>query len=152
MQDKNDSVSHVPRVSEEVRAMIEALGWQRFHTPRNLAVAIVLEASELLQLFQWETDEKVDELLSAPAFRRELLSELADININLLSLCDCLGVDLNQLTAEKCRAIVRRFRSREGLAQGCDRNEIRCTSCRRVVKADWRYCCDCGADLLPEGL
>jgi dCTP diphosphatase len=66
--------------------------WDQFHSPKNLAMALAAEAGELLEHFQWLSEEKSAEL---PAEEREAVAlELADIQVYLVRLADKLGVDL----------------------------------------------------------
>ena len=64
----------------------------QFHNPKNLACSLVIEAAELLELFQWKTPEESEALISS---RREAIEhELADVAVYLIELADNLGVDL----------------------------------------------------------
>jgi len=135
---------------DAVRRMIETLGWHEYHTVRNIAIAISLEASELLQKLQWKTEEEVKQLFADIDAYREFSDELADITINVLSLCHCLDLDLNHVAVEKCKTIIKRFRNREGILQGSNRTVLRCQVCNQTVKADWCYCTKCGSQLIPE--
>jgi NTP pyrophosphatase (non-canonical NTP hydrolase) len=63
--------------------------WDKFHTPRNLAISIVLESTEVLEKFQWKLDETVTD-----KDREELKEELSDVLIYTLNLSDRLGIDL----------------------------------------------------------
>ena len=69
--------------------------WEQFHTPRNLALALVGEIGELAELLQWRTDAEVIDLAGTEAGRERLADELADVFTYLLSLADALGVDLS---------------------------------------------------------
>lgn len=74
-----------------LRRFAEEREWQQFHTPRNLAASISIEAAELLEHFQWLTDEQS---LQIPQERLEQIShEVADVLIYLLQLSDKLGID-----------------------------------------------------------
>jgi dCTP diphosphatase len=74
--------------------------WEQFHTPKNLAMALVAEAGELAQLFQWLTpDESARVMESARA--ADVEDELADVAIYLLRLADGLDVDLVEAVANK---------------------------------------------------
>lgn len=73
--------------------------WEQFHTPKNLAMALIAEAGELVEHFQW-----LDAAQSAalpPARRRAVAHEMADVLIYLVRLADKLDVDLWQAAAEK---------------------------------------------------
>lgn len=71
-----------------------ARDWQRFHTPKNLVMALSGEVGELTALFQWLTPDESGAVLTDPAARAEVLDELADVTIYLARLADVLGVDL----------------------------------------------------------
>lgn len=65
--------------------------WQQFHAPKNLASALVVEAGELLEHFQWLTEAQSAEL---PAERREAVgAEIADVLLYLVQLASALGID-----------------------------------------------------------
>jgi len=66
--------------------------WDQFHSPRNLATALAVEAAELLEPFQWLTDEQGRQL--PPATRSAVEEEMADVLLYLIRLADRLDVDL----------------------------------------------------------
>ena len=66
--------------------------WDRFHTPKNLAAALSVEAAELLEHFQWLTGPESKRL--APRKRAQVAEEMADVLLYLVRLADKLGVDL----------------------------------------------------------
>ncbi len=74
--------------------------WEQFHTPKNLAVSLSIEVAELLECFQWKTDEEVAAMLKG-AERIKVQEELADIAAYLLLLCDGMDVDLAEAMADK---------------------------------------------------
>ena len=76
-----------------------ARDWDQFHSPKNLAMALIAESAELVEHFQWLTE---DESRSLPATKRDAVSEeLADILIYLIRAADKLGIDLIQAANEK---------------------------------------------------
>jgi NTP pyrophosphatase (non-canonical NTP hydrolase) len=91
----------IQELAEEIRAFADARDWQKFHTPKNLAMAIAGEAGELVAEFQWLTSEESDrEALSAEQVKAIEL-EIADVQIYLLRLADVLGVDISKVVREK---------------------------------------------------
>jgi NTP pyrophosphatase (non-canonical NTP hydrolase) len=66
--------------------------WDQFHSPKNLAMALIAEAAELVEHFQWLTEEQSRSL--PPEKRQQVEQELADILIYLIRTADKLGVDL----------------------------------------------------------
>ena len=79
---------------DALRAFAVERDWDQFHSPRNLAAALAVEAAELLEPFQWLTDEQSREL--TPATRAAVEDELADVLLYLVRLADKLDVDLVQ--------------------------------------------------------
>lgn len=75
--------------------------WQQFHSPKNLTMALSVEAAELLELFQWLSEEQSCRLNDAD--RQRACEELADIQIYLIRLADRLGIDLEQAVQDKLR-------------------------------------------------
>jgi len=77
-----------------VRDFARIRDWDRFHSPRNLLLALVGEVGELAAEFQWIDDEAVAQQLTKEQMRSGVGSELADILSYLLRLADVLGIDL----------------------------------------------------------
>ena len=75
-------------------AFAEARDWRQFHTPRNLALALVGEVGELAALLQWLSDEEVEVWLNDERGREKLAAEMADVFAYLLRLADVANVDL----------------------------------------------------------
>jgi NTP pyrophosphatase (non-canonical NTP hydrolase) len=76
--------------------------WEQFHKPKDLAISLSVEAGELLELFQWKTDEEVSALISSDSKER-VHDEVADLAILLTYLCHDLGLDLNSAVQSKLR-------------------------------------------------
>ena len=79
------------QVRERLRAFVAERDWDQFHTPKNLAMALVAETGELVEHFQWLTPEQSANLPAEALTEVEL--EIADVLLLLLRLCDKLDVD-----------------------------------------------------------
>jgi NTP pyrophosphatase (non-canonical NTP hydrolase) len=90
-----------------VRRFAEARAWGQFHTPKNLASALIVEAAELLEHFQWLTPEQSAALSSAQ--RDEVAREMADVFIYLLRLAQVQGIDLLAAAEAKLADNARRY-------------------------------------------
>jgi NTP pyrophosphatase (non-canonical NTP hydrolase) len=77
---------------DALRAFAHARDWEQFHTPKNLACALSVEAAELLEHFQWLTDAQSQAL--AVDKKQAVAAEAADVFLYLLQLCDKLDIDL----------------------------------------------------------
>lgn len=87
----------------ELRDFADAREWEQFHSPKNLAIALAVEASELLERFQWLTDEESRALSERPDDYAAVVEEVADVMIYLLRLTDQLSVNIEQAVADKMR-------------------------------------------------
>ena len=84
---------------DALRTFAAERDWDQFHSPRNLATALAVEAAELLEPFQWLTPEQS---LNLPAPKKEAVrQEMADVLIYLVSLANCLEVDLLKAAEDK---------------------------------------------------
>ncbi|MEK8026131.1 MAG: hypothetical protein RLY78_1004 [Pseudomonadota bacterium] len=84
-----------------LRAFGAARGWLDFHNPKNLAMALSVEAAEVVELFQWLTPEQARALADDPAGRQRIGEEVADVLMYLLRLADVCGVDLQAAVTDK---------------------------------------------------
>lgn len=92
-----------------LRTFAEERDWEKFHTPKNLAVSVSIEAAELLELVQWRTEDEFVEFLGTEDGRFALEDELADVLIYLIRLADVTGVDLRVATEAKIARNRNRF-------------------------------------------
>lgn len=94
-----ESNSDIARLMQCLRKFAEERDWNQFHSPKNLSMALAAEAAELLEHFQWLTEEQSANLSDEK--RNEVALELADIFNYLLRLADKLDVDLVATSHEK---------------------------------------------------
>ena len=80
------------RIRKQVRQFVVEREWDRFHSPKNLSMALIVEAAEMVEHFQWLTEEQSCNL--SPEKLAEVELELADIQIYLLSLAEKLQLDV----------------------------------------------------------
>ncbi|MGW6398517.1 nucleotide pyrophosphohydrolase [Streptomyces sp. NBC_01003] len=71
----------------------EARNWEQYHTPKNLVAALSVEASELVEIFQWLTPEESAGVMADPDTAHRVRDEVADVLAYLLQLCEVLGID-----------------------------------------------------------
>ena len=92
-------VSEVGELQLVIRQFAVDRDWEQFHSPKNLAMALSAEAGELLEQFQWLTEE--DSLNLGSKKLEEVRQEMADVFIYLLRIADQLDVDLLQAARDK---------------------------------------------------
>jgi len=86
-----NEIHDLTQLRDALRKFAAARDWQPFHTPKNLAMAMIVEAAELVEHFQWLTPEQSRSL--APDKLAEVRDEVADTLIYLVELADVLGID-----------------------------------------------------------
>ena len=96
MADENGEFA---RVRDLVRVFVDERDWDQFHTPKNLASALSVEAAELLEHFQWLQHGRIEEL--GPEKLVQVRHEMADVLVYLVRLADKLDVDLVAAVDEK---------------------------------------------------
>jgi dCTP diphosphatase len=92
-------MSDLQELRERLDRFVAERDWDQFHTPKNLAMALIAEAAELVEHFQWLTPEQSCDL-SAQA-RSEVELEIADVLLFMLRLCDKLQIDPVQAAHRK---------------------------------------------------
>jgi NTP pyrophosphatase (non-canonical NTP hydrolase) len=92
-------IATLDQLAAAVREFGRERDWHLYHTPKNLTAALIVEAAELLEPFQWLTPEQS---LNLPADKREAVrQEMADVLIYLVSLANCLEIDLLRAAEDK---------------------------------------------------
>ena len=104
----DDSAELVPTRLVDVDALARALetfatdrDWVRFHSPKNLVMALTGEVGELSELFQWMPEDASGSAASDPRLAEPLRDELADVQAYLVRLASVLGVDLDAAARHK---------------------------------------------------
>ena len=92
-------MSELSDITKKIIAFRDERDWAQFHNPKDMAIAISLEAGELLEHFLWKAPEEVEKRVES--HREEISDEIADIAVYLVELADNLGIDLVQAMAAK---------------------------------------------------
>jgi len=95
---------NIEALKSKLRTFAKERDWDQFHSPKNLAMALAGEAGELLEHFQWLTEEQSKSLPADDAKKKKVSEELADVAIYLVRLCDKLDIDLEQAIEAKMKA------------------------------------------------
>ncbi len=82
--------------------------WQKYHSPKNLAMALSVETAELVEIFQWSTEEESRAVMQSDE-ADHVRQELADIAIYLVQLCNVMQIDLNAAVESKIAMNARKY-------------------------------------------
>jgi dCTP diphosphatase len=99
----------ITALQSRLRDFARARDWEQFHTPKNLAMALAAEGGELLEIFQWLTDEQASAVIKRDEDLQLVRDELADILIYLVRMADVLHIDLEDAVQGKLRDNERRY-------------------------------------------
>ena len=111
---KDSSSKSVEDLRGKIREFADERDWEQFHSPKNLAMALVVEVSELVEIFQWMTEEQ--SLALDEQSRARVKEELADVMIYLIRISDRLDIDL--LSAVEDKLSINRKKYPASLAYG----------------------------------
>lgn len=98
MADKSTTVAELKQLVEE---FVAERNWHQFHTPKNLAMALAIEAAELMEHFQWVEPEESKAVARDVERRAAVGEELADVVCYALALANELGIDVAQAMRDK---------------------------------------------------
>lgn len=99
MSDKADPT--LERLTAQLIAFRDARDWRQFHSLKNLIVSLNLEASEVLELTQWKSDEEFESAAVSAPTQSRLAEECADVLLYLLLISERAGFDLGEAAAAK---------------------------------------------------
>lgn len=108
--------------------------WQPFHTPKNLAMALMVEAAELAEIFQWMTPEQSQAARSDPVLQEQVADEVADVLLYLLQIADHTGIDLKRAVGRK---LVKNSKKHTPVRSGLPLGTAACGGIETHVLVDW---------------
>ncbi|MFM2342753.1 MAG: hypothetical protein RLZZ592_2406, partial [Pseudomonadota bacterium] len=92
-----------------LRAFSAERGWEPYQNPKNLAMAMVVEAAELVEIFQWLRPEQAADIASDAARQQHVGEEIADVLVYLLQIADRCGIDLEAAVERKIGLNARKY-------------------------------------------
>lgn len=92
---------NVDGAAQALRQFAQERDWHKFHSPKNLVMALSGEVGELTEIFQWMSEAESHDAATSPKTAQAVRDELADVALYLVRLADVLGVDLNSAVRSK---------------------------------------------------
>ncbi len=105
----SDETTSVEDLKAAVASFVTARDWDRYHSPKNLAMSISIEAAEILEHFQWLTVEEATEAMQDARTKDEVEEEIADVMIYCLSFASQTGIDVSEAIRSKLERNEGRF-------------------------------------------
>jgi dCTP diphosphatase len=103
------AVSDIEELRDRMREFTAERGWQVFHDPKSVLLALVGEVGELAELFQWLPADAAAELARTEPLRTRAGEELSDVLLYLILLADVLGIDLTEAARAKLSAAALKY-------------------------------------------
>ncbi|MCA9217886.1 MAG: nucleotide pyrophosphohydrolase [Planctomycetales bacterium] len=97
----NDDRTTVAQLRAAVANFVAEREWQQFHSPKNLSMSIAIEAAELMERFQWRTDEQIRVILNDESQRLAIEEEISDVLSYLLAMANVIEMDVSEALADK---------------------------------------------------
>jgi dCTP diphosphatase len=101
MNKLNDNSLVIKSLKDDIGKFIKDRNWQKYHNPKNLAMSIAIEAGELMEIFQWLSPRKAQQVRVSIDRARQAREELADVMIYCIMLAMALDIDLSSAILDK---------------------------------------------------
>lgn len=105
----DDRIMNLPEIQKMLRKFAEERDWDQFHSPKNLVMGLAVEAAELLEIFQWLTEEQSKDIVKNAKEMALVREEIADVSIYLARLADKLGIDLEEEVKKKMKVNEKKY-------------------------------------------
>lgn len=100
---------NINEIQRHIDDFVSKREWHKYHTPKNLAIALSVEVSELLEIFQWMNDKEVVEIKDDLHKIEKIREEFADSMIYLLRFADVLNIDIEKAVLDKIEKNIEKY-------------------------------------------
>lgn len=94
-------MSDIRKLTEKITKFRDKRDWKQFHNPKDVAISLVLEASEVLEHFQWKSKEEIEKYIKSN--KEEIGEELADVLYWVLLMCNDLNINIKEVLEKKIK-------------------------------------------------
>lgn len=103
----NDSQYSIQDIKNLVNQFVSEREWQQFHSPKNLSMAIAIEAAELMEPFRFVTSEESKEILEKD--KEQISTEIADVLIATIAFCNLHNIDISHAITKKLESLKQKY-------------------------------------------
>ena len=100
-------MEEIRRITDKIIKFRDERDWKQFHNHKDMALSLVLEAAEVLEHFQWKSQNEVEEY--GASCKNEIAEELADVAMYLFELADNLGINLSEAIENKLEKNAKKY-------------------------------------------
>ena len=98
MNDRSTTITELKKIVED---FVNERDWSQFHNPKNLSMALTIEAGELMDIFKWNTTEECESMMSEKNIRQDATDELADIIIYAIAFANRNNINISNAIDKK---------------------------------------------------
>ena len=98
MNDRSTTITELKKIVED---FVNERDWSQFHNPKNLSMALAIEAGELMDIFKWNTTQECEGMMSEKNIRQDATDELADIMIYALAFSNRNNINISSAIEKK---------------------------------------------------
>ena len=99
----NDKKTTIDNLKVFVKDFVDARDWSQFHNPKNISMALAIEASELMDIFKWDSIDESEKKMSVDVSRQNAIDELADVIIYSITFANKNGIDISDAILQKMK-------------------------------------------------
>ncbi len=96
-----DSITTISQLRDEVKQFAQERDWEKYHTPKNLSMSIAIEAAEIMEHFQWHSNEQSLTMARLPEIKNLIADELADVLVYCFILAYQVEIDISSAVKSK---------------------------------------------------
>ena len=97
----DDRITTITELKKIVEDFVKERDWSQFHNPKNLSMALAIEASELMDIFKWNTNQECESMMSEKNTRQDATDELADIIIYAIAFANRNNINISNAIDQK---------------------------------------------------
>ena len=90
-------------LKSKIEKFVNERDWEQFHNPKNLAMSISIEAAELMEIFQWASNDELSQIMDNKNSRIHVIEEIADILIYTIAFCNRNNIDISEAILDKLK-------------------------------------------------
>ena len=90
-------------LKSKVENFVNERDWEQFHEPKNLAMSISIEAAELMEIFQWSSNDESSKIMDTKDLRIHAMDEVADILVYTIAFCNRNNIDISEAILSKLK-------------------------------------------------
>ena len=109
----NDKKTTVDNLKVFVKDFVDERDWSQFHNPKNISMALAIEASELMDIFKWDSNDESEKKMSVDISRQDAIDELADVIIYSIAFANKNGIDISDAILKKMEKNEKKYPSKK---------------------------------------